>query len=242
MSSNREKIAELNESFATLELPDALSKLRELFSGKVTLSSSLGPEDQVITDSIFCNDLDIDIFTLDTGRLFAESYDVLDKTVRKYEQNIQVYYPNTDAIEDYVFKKGINAIYDSTNLRKECCFIRKIEPLNRALEGVEVWITGLRGGQSNYRSNMNLFEWDEERNLIKFNPLLTWSTEDIWHYINIYEVPYNELHKKGFPSIGCQPCTRAIGLHENERAGRWWWEEEDKKECGLHATEKQKSA
>ncbi len=127
-------------------------------------------------------------------------------------------------------------------LRKTCCYIRKIEPLNRALENVDIWVTGIRAEQSGYRAGMKHFEWDSERELIKFNPLLNWSTSDVWEYINKYSVPYNELHRKGFPSIGCQPCTRAIGLHEDERAGRWWWEDADKKECGLHGKSQAKSA
>ena len=240
--SNDTNIQQLNEEFANLSLSEALKEVRKRFSGKVTLSSSLGPEDQVITDAIFRHELDIEVFTLDTGRLFAESYDVLDKTVRKYQKDIKVYYPKHEDVEKYVSINGINAVYDSQSLRKECCTIRKIEPLNRALKDASVWITGLRGNQSSYRSSMGLFEWDADRKLLKFNPLLLWSTEEIWHYINSFDVPYNELHKKGFPSIGCQPCTRAIGLHEDERSGRWWWEDADKKECGLHAKDDQKQA
>lgn len=235
-------IQQLNDDFANLNLSDALKEVRKRFNGKITLSSSLGPEDQVITDAIFRNNIDIDVFTLDTGRLFAETYDVLDQTTRKYQKDIHVYYPKHEAVEKYVTSNGINAVYDSQTLRKECCTIRKIEPLNRALKGASIWMTGLRGTQSSYRSEMNLFEWDEARELLKFNPLLAWSTEEIWHYINSFDVPYNTLHKKGFPSIGCQPCTRAIGLHEDERSGRWWWEGADKKECGLHARDDQKQA
>ncbi|KAG1682767.1 Sulfite reductase [NADPH] flavoprotein alpha-component [Nymphon striatum] len=242
MTISKETLAHLNDAYSKLELVEGLKILTKTFNGKLSLSSSLGPEDQVITDAIFRNDIDIDVFSLDTGRLFAESYKVLDDTIRKYNKEIQVYYPKHDEVQQYVSTQGINALYDSVEQRKECCYIRKIEPLNRALEGVEVWVTGLRGSQSDYRSNMNYFEWDEERNLIKFNPLLAWSTEEIWHYINAFEVPYNELHQKGFPSIGCQPCTRAIGLHEHERAGRWWWEDIDKKECGLHASDKKETA
>lgn len=232
-------IDQLNKDFESLNLEQALKKVAEVFKGKqVSLSSSLGPEDQVITDGIFRNDLPFDVFTLDTGRLFSESYDVLDETTRKYNKKIAAYYPRNEPLEEFVLHNGINAIYDSIKQRKDCCYIRKIEPLNRALETVDVWITGLRGAQSAYRSEMNFFEIDHERNLIKFNPLLNWSTDEIWYYINQHEVPFNALHKKGFPSIGCQPCTRAIGLHEDERSGRWWWEDADKKECGLHTSQK----
>lgn len=242
MSFKPKAIEKLNQDFAALNLQQGLQKLTEIFTGKITFSSSLGPEDQVITDAIFNNNLDIEVFTLDTGRLFSESYDVLDETTRKYKKEIKVYYPRHEPLEKYVATKGINAIYNSINERKECCYIRKIEPLNRALKDADVWVTGLRGAQSDYRSKMNFFEWDQERRLIKFNPLIAYSTEEIWHTINANDIPYNKLHKKGYPSIGCQPCTRAIGLHEDERSGRWWWEDADKKECGLHASDKQKSA
>ncbi len=242
MILNKEQINQLNEDAKDLTLEQSLKLVADLFKGKkVSLSSSLGPEDQVITDAIFKNDLPFEVFSLDTGRLFSETYDVLDETVRKYEKPIQVYFPKHEELQEFVLNKGINALYDSIENRKECCYLRKIEPLNRALESVDIWITGLRGGQSTYRDNMNIFEVDFDRDLIKFNPLINWSTEEIWYYINQNEVPYNKLHKKGFPSIGCQPCTRAIGLHENERAGRWWWEDADKKECGLHTSEKKQA-
>lgn len=211
-----------------------LRTLCEHFPGEIRFSSSLGPEDQVITDAIFRHAPLIEIFTLDTGRLFPETYSVLDETQKKYQQPIKIYYPQQEKLQDFVSHQGINAFYESVNARKSCCSIRKIEPLNRALAGTDVWISGIRAQQSNYRSEMNYFEWDDERNLVKFNPLLNWTTDSVWRYINTHEVPYNALHSKGFPSIGCQPCTRAIGLHENERAGRWWWEQENTKECGLH--------
>ncbi len=229
-----ERIRMLNASFSTLDFVQGLHALCEAQGGKIVFSSSLGPEDQVITDAIFRNRLPIEIFTLDTGRLFSETYDVLDETLKKYQQPIKVYYPEQEALQKFVSTQGINAFYKDINARKNCCQIRKIEPLNRALEGADIWITGIRSEQSTYRSGMEFFEWDADRKLSKYNPLLDWSTEEVWHYINAQEVPYNVLHKKGFPSIGCQPCTRAIGLHENERSGRWWWEETDKKECGLH--------
>ncbi len=242
MTLNTETITQLNQDFAELNLAAGLQKVTELFSGRITFSSSLGPEDQVITDAIFRKGLNIDVFTLDTGRLFAESYDVLDQTTRQYNKPIDVYYPQHEPLQEYVVLQGINALYDSVEQRKECCYLRKIEPLNRALQGAQVWVTGLRSTQSDFRSKMNFFEWDDERQLVKFNPLIAWTTEEIWHHVNSYDVPYNTLHKKGFPSIGCQPCTRAIGLHEDERAGRWWWEDEAEKECGLHAGDQLKRA
>ena len=227
------EIRALNEEFAQYELAEALRALRQRFRRKITLSSSLGLEDQVITDAIFSQRLAIEVFTLDTGRQFPENYTTLAATTKRYGHSIRVLYPNTEAIEQYVSNKGINALYDFVADRKECCAIRKIEPLNRALQGVEVWITGLRAAQSAYRSDMQLFEWDKARQLVKFNPLLHWSLAEVHGYIADHEVPYNPLHDQGFPSIGCQPCTRAVAQGEDERAGRWWWETANQ-ECGLH--------
>jgi phosphoadenosine phosphosulfate reductase len=207
--------------------------LRQRFDGKITFSTSLGLEDQVITDAIFRNGLDIEVFTLDTGRNFKETYDTLDATRKKYGQTIKTYYPETAAIEHYVTIKGINAIYESVENRKECCTIRKIEPLNRALKGAQVWITGLRAAQSSFRADMGLFENDAQRDLVKFNPLLNTTTAQLWGYIRQHDIPFNPLHEQGFPSIGCAPCTRAITEGEDERAGRWWWESHNQ-ECGLH--------
>lgn len=234
MTDKQKRVDELNEAFADLSLAGALKLLRDSFDGKIRFSTSLGLEDQVISDAIFANDIDIEVFTLDTGRNFPETYTALEETQRKYGKTIKTYYPQTDDIEAYATVHGINAVYDSVELRKQCCHIRKIEPLNRALQGTEVWITGLRAAQSAYRAGMGLFEYDEGRDLIKFQPVLNWSTQELWDYIEANEVPYNKLHKEGFPSIGCAPCTRAIADGEDERAGRWWWEQVDKKECGLH--------
>lgn len=234
---DKPKFDALNEQFKTLDLNDSFKLLLKSFSGSIRFSSSLGPEDQVITHEIFANNLPIDIFTLDTGRLFNESYELLDKTTRKYKKSIKVFYPINEPLQEFIEDEGINGIYDSIENRKQCCYLRKIEPLNRALKGTNVWVTGLRGTQSQYRAQMNFLEWDEDREMVKFNPLIHYTNDDIWHRINALDIPYNELHKKGFPSIGCQPCTRSIGLHEDERSGRWWWEAADKKECGLHANE-----
>jgi phosphoadenosine phosphosulfate reductase len=233
MTLNPAELNSLNAEFAHYELAAALKALRQRFTGPIAFSSSLGLEDQVITDAIFSQDLAIDIFTLDTGRQFPENYATLEATTKQYGKPLRVLYPNTEAIEHYVSTQGINALYESVANRKACCAIRKIEPLNRALQGVEVWITGLRSAQSAYRSDMQFFEWDSARNLLKFNPLLHWSLKNVRTYIAEHHVPYNPLHDQGFPSIGCQPCTRAITVGEDERAGRWWWESANQ-ECGLH--------
>jgi phosphoadenosine phosphosulfate reductase len=198
-------------------------------------SSSLGQEDQVLTDAIFKNNLPVTIFTIDTGRLFNETYELLDRTNARYKKNIQVYFPEAADVEEFVVNKGINSFYESVDNRKECCHIRKVKPLNRALKGAAVWITGLRAEQSNNRHDMPMIEWSEEKMLYKFNPLIKWTYADMMDYINKFNVPYNRLHDKGFISIGCAPCTRAIEPGEDARAGRWWWET-SQKECGLHET------
>lgn len=223
----------LEAAFAGLPLAGALQALRAHFTGRIAFSTSLGLEDQVITDAIFRQDLDVDVFTLDTGRNFKETYDTLAATVQHYGKPIRAVYPQTEAIEQYVSVKGINAFYESVENRKSCCYIRKIEPLNRALAGAEVWISGVRAAQSDFRANMQLFEWDEQRQLLKFNPLLAWKSKDLWAYVHEHGVPYNALHDRHFPSIGCAPCTRAVAVGEDERAGRWWWESHNQ-ECGLH--------
>jgi phosphoadenosine phosphosulfate reductase len=207
------------------------------FEGKAGLASSLGAEDQVLTDMISKIDKTTKIFTLDTGRVFPETYTVLDETNKKYGINIEIYFPEKTQVEEMVKLKGINLFYDSIENRKLCCNIRKIEPLKRALKDIDVWITGLRKDQSVTRFFTPLVEWDEGNKVIKVNPLLKWTEKDVWKYIRENEVPYNKLHDKGFPSIGCQPCTRAIEKGEDVRAGRWWWELPEHKECGLHVKE-----
>jgi len=177
--------------------------------------------------------LDIKIFTLDTGRLFQETYDVLDLTQKKYDVSIHAFFPQTAAVEKLITEKGPNSFYDSVENRKECCRIRKIEPLKRALSGASVWITGVRAEQSENRGAMKLVEWDEPHQVIKYNPLLSWTEKEVLDFIEVNKVPVNTLHKKGYPSIGCAPCTRAIMPGEDLRAGRWWWESSSK-ECGLH--------
>jgi phosphoadenosine phosphosulfate reductase len=215
-------------------LPGAIKRVAELFPGQVVFSSSLGQEDQVITDIIFKNDLPVKIFTIDTGRLFNETYELLDRTTARYKKPVQVYFPEASDVEDFITTKGINSFYESVDNRKACCHIRKVKPLNRALQGAKVWITGLRAEQSNNRHDMPMIEWMEDRQLYKFNPLIRWTYDEMMDYINKYNVPYNRLHDKGFISIGCAPCTRAVEPGEDARAGRWWWEV-SQKECGLHA-------
>lgn len=220
--------------FEGLSALDALQKSSSL-SSKVVFSTSFGKEDQVITHLIVSNQLPISIFTLDTGRLFEETYAVFDRTLQKYNCAIQVYTPNQATLEALVSEKGPYSFYQSVENRKECCGIRKIEPLKRALNGAEIWITGLRKEQSANRQQMKAVEWDEGNNLIKIHPLFDWTQVEVDAYIQEHKIPVNSLHKKGFPSIGCSSCTRAIQPGEDERAGRWWWED-SKKECGLHQT------
>lgn len=226
-----------NEQIKEMEgsaVSDAIRLVTEWFPGGVVFSSSLGQEDQVLTDIIFKNNLPVKIFTIDTGRLFNESYELLDRVTARYKKPVYVYFPEAADVEEFVAKKGVNSFYESVDNRKECCHIRKVKPLNRALKGAKVWITGLRAGQSANRQDMPMIEWSEEKQLYKFNPLINWSYDDMIDYITKYYVPYNRLHDKGFISIGCAPCTRAIEPGEDARAGRWWWET-SQKECGLHS-------
>ena len=227
---------ELIQEVEGSSVSEAVKLVAELFPGQVVFSSSLGQEDQVLTDIIFKNNLPVKIFTIDTGRLFNETYELLDRTIARYKQPIHVYFPDAGDVESFVVEKGINSFYESVVNRKECCFIRKVKPLNRALKGAQVWITGLRSEQSDNRKSMSMIEWDENRELYKFNPLINWSFEEVLKYLKENQVPYNPLHDKGFISIGCAPCTRAIEPGEDPRAGRWWWET-SKKECGLHVQE-----
>ncbi|MDO8998260.1 MAG: phosphoadenylyl-sulfate reductase [Bacteroidota bacterium] len=213
---------------------ESLAMLAKEFSGKIVFSTSLGYEDQVITHFIFSNNLPIEIFTLDTGRLFNETYSVLSSTLERYKKPITVMYPQTNQLEKLVSNKGPNSFYESLDNRKECCYIRKVEPLKRALKGNRIWITGIRADQSGNRQDMPSLEWDEANQIIKFHPILNWNLTEVKKYINENNIPYNSLHDKGFVSIGCAPCTRAIKDGEDFRAGRWWWEQNDKKECGLH--------
>ena len=216
-----------------LSLAESLKLVAGLYPGEVVFSTSLGQEDQVLTDAIARNNIPIRIFTLDTGRLFNEAYELIERTNARYRINMQVCFPDASDVEAYVSQNGVNGFYESVQNRKDCCYIRKVKPLNRALQGAKIWITGLRAGQSANRVDMQILEWDEDRQLCKFNPLINWTYEEMIQYIKENNVPYNPLHDKGFISIGCAPCTRAIEPGEDARAGRWWWET-SQKECGLH--------
>ena len=213
---------------------ESLSLLAKAYEGEVVFSTSLGYEDQVISNFIFSNKLPIEIFTLDTGRLFNETYSVLNSTLDRYKTPIKVMYPQTESLEKLVTEKGPISFYESIENRKECCHIRKVEPLKRALKNKKIWVTGIRAEQSADRNHISNLEWDEANQIIKFHPIIGWTLEEVKAYIFKHNIPYNSLHDKGFVSIGCAPCTRAIKEGEDFRAGRWWWEDNNKKECGLH--------
>jgi phosphoadenosine phosphosulfate reductase len=221
------------EKTKDFSIENTFSFLANEYKDKVVFSSSFGQEDQVITALIAKNKVAIKIFTLDTGRLFQETYDVFHKTIGKYKIPIKVYFPESRAVEELLNEKGPNSFYESVDNRKECCFIRKVAPLTKALKGNLIWITGLRAEQSENRNDLPLFEYDEKFEIIKFNPLLNWTLKEVEDYLEKNNVPQNALHKQGFVSIGCAPCTRAISEEEDIRAGRWWWESSHK-ECGLH--------
>lgn len=225
-----EELAHLNSLSASAGLDWVSSRFKQ-----VRFSTSLGEEDQAITHLVATRQLPISVFTLDTGRMFQETYDLLHLTRLHYKIPVQVYFPDARQVEDYVQQNGINGFYDSVENRKQCCHIRKVVPLTRALQGAEVWITGLRQSQSANRGSMQRAVWDEEYKLIKYNPIFDWTDDQLHEFINANKIPVNTLHKKGYSSIGCAPCTRAIMPGEDARAGRWWWES-SAKECGLHAT------
>jgi phosphoadenosine phosphosulfate reductase len=227
-------IGELNQQFKDQPVADVLRFFIRNYRDKLGFSTSLGAEDQVITQIIAGIDPGIYMFTLDTGRMFPETYDLLDATQKRYNVHIKAFFPEQKAVEKMVNGKGINLFYESIENRKLCCNIRKIEPLKRALENIDFWISGLRREQSVTREDLSLIGWDNLNHKIKINPLIDWKSEDLWDYIRENNIPYNPLHDRGFPSIGCQPCTRAIEAGEDIRAGRWWWENPDMKECGLH--------
>lgn len=223
----------LLEKTKDFSIEETFAFLASEYKDKVVFSTSFGQEDQVITAIIAKTEAPITIFTLDTGRLFQETYDVFHRTQKKYKTPIKVYFPEAKAVEELLEKKGPNSFFESVENRKECCFIRKVVPLKKALAGNKIWITGLRAEQSENRSDLHLFEYDANFDLVKFNPLLKWTLEEVQKYIDDNNVPQNSLHKKGFVSIGCAPCTRAIAEGEDIRAGRWYWEQSHK-ECGLH--------
>ena len=229
-----DRLQQLTNIFIAHPIDEALKRSTELFgANRVRFSSSLGQEDQVLTDIIARNQIPIKIFTIDTGRLFNETYETLEKTRARYKLDIDIVFPQTEAVQRMVNEHGPNLFYESISHRQACCNVRKVEPLNRALNGAAVWITGLRASQTDHRKNIPVVEWLDDKEVYKINPLLHWSLDQVLHYLAIFSVPYNSLHDKGFVSIGCAPCTRAITEGEDPRAGRWWWEKSHK-ECGLH--------
>lgn len=215
-------------------LEEQLEVLAATFPGKIVFTTSFGMEDQVITDMVSRNNIQIEIITIDTGRLFPQTYKVFNETIKKYNNKITVYYTDYLLVESMMTEKGPYSFYYSRENRLECCRLRKVLPLKRALEGRCLWISGIRANQSENRSNMEIIEYDHVNNLHKFYPLFDWSFEDVKSYIKKNHVPYNVLHDQGFVSIGCEPCTRAINEGDDFRAGRWWWETDGKKECGFH--------
>ncbi|WP_256010920.1 phosphoadenylyl-sulfate reductase [Desertivirga xinjiangensis] len=231
----KNKMTEVSVKLSSLPPEEALALLAQEFAGKIILSTSFSWEDQVISHMVLSQRLPIKIFTLDTGRLFSETYYVWSRTNEMYNTTVEAYYPNAGLLEEFVTQKGPNSFYESVENRKGCCYIRKVEPLQRALRGNDLWITGLRAEHSPERGDLPMIEFDETNNIIKFHPLLHWSTDEVKAFINKNGIPYNTLHDKGFVSIGCQPCTRAIMPGDDFRAGRWWWEDKTSKECGLHA-------
>ena len=228
------KLKELNDQLAGKTTDERLEILASAFKGKIIFTTSFGIEDQVITHKIFTNNLDIKVVTLDTGRLFPETYEVFSQTTLKYKKKINVYFPDYISVEELVTEKGPFSFFNSRENREECCKIRKVVPLSRALAGMECWISGIRASQSDNRGNMSDLEYDPDKKLFKFHPLFDWSFEEVENFIKENNVPYNELHDKGYLSIGCEPCTRAVIKGQDFRSGRWWWENDGPKECGCH--------
>ena len=227
-------IRDLNERFRDASAQEVVGYFLKAYQGRIALSSSLSIEDQTLTDIIVTQDKNTRIFTLDTGRLFPETYQLIEKTNMTYGIKIEVFFPDYHEVQRMVREEGINLFYNSVESRHRCCQIRKLEPLKRAFQGLDVWICGLRREQSITRQDMQVVEWDEMHQLIKVNPLISWTEQQVWDYIKMHSVPYNKLHDRGYPSIGCEPCTRAVQQGEDVRSGRWWWESPDHRECGLH--------
>jgi phosphoadenosine phosphosulfate reductase len=228
------RVEQLNKQFQNSSAQEVLEYLLTKTDKKVALSSSFGAEDQVLSDIMLKIDKNANIFTLDTGRLPYETYSVMDETNLKYGIKVNVFFPKDEDVEELYKAQGINGFYESVENRKNCCYVRKIAPLKRALNGLDIWVTGLRSSQSVTREGMRMFEMDAANNVIKVNPLINWSESNVWDYIKSHKVPYNKLHDLGYPSIGCAPCTRAVKEGEDIRSGRWWWENPEHKECGLH--------
>lgn len=234
MVAIRENLELWREQLAGSGAAEVLSWAAAKFPGTVVLAFSMGLEDQVLLSMIAERQLCVPIFTLDTGRLFPETLDLIPRTEKRYGIRIDVFYPDTGAVEDLANTHGLDVHRKSIALRHACCGVRKLEPLRRALSGRSAWICGLRNGQAATRSTVDVLEWDESRDMLKINPLAGWSEDDVWTYVREHDVPYNPLHDAGFPSIGCACCTRAVEAGEDIRSGRWWWEESEQRECGLH--------
>lgn len=233
-STKEHSLVLLQQATNTSDIITALRNIVDAFPGGVIFSTSFSWEDQAISHIIFTEQLPITVFTLDTGRMFPETYSTWSSTLERYKTPITAYYPDAAALQDFVADKGPNNFYESVENRKQCCYIRKVEPLQRALQDKQVWITGIRAAHSPNRTDMTSIEWDGSNAIAKYHPLLNWSTDELQSFIRQYNIPYNPLHDRGFVSIGCAPCTRAIKPGEDFRAGRWWWEDASKKECGLH--------
>jgi phosphoadenosine phosphosulfate reductase len=229
-----EQISGYNKELYNASPEEVISFFLRTYPGKTAFATSLSLEDQVILQMLSVINQPVYCFTLDTGRLFQETYDLLDLTVNKYKIPIHTIFPDSAAVEKMVLEKGINLFYESVENRKLCCNIRKVASMQRALKGKKVWISGLRKEQAVTRKDMDLVEWDESNGKIKVNPLVRWTEEDVWNRIHLLGIPYNPLHDIGYPSIGCLPCTRAIQPGEDYRSGRWWWELPEHKECGIH--------
>ncbi|GAA4363273.1 phosphoadenylyl-sulfate reductase [Hymenobacter saemangeumensis] len=229
-------VDDLRRQLAGRTAAETLAFVAEAFPGKAVFSTSFGLEDQIITHLIFSQDLPIQVFTLDTGRNFQETYSTWNKTLLKYEKPIVPYFPRQDSLEQLLQAKGPNSFYASVEARKECCSIRKLEPLARALDGQQLWLTGIRAEQSANRQHMHAAEWDAGHQLAKVHPLFDWTWDQCQDFARAHAIPVNPLHQQGFVSIGCAPCTRAVAAGEDFRAGRWWWEDQSAKECGLHST------
>lgn len=228
------QLGEYREQTAGMQAAQLLEWAGRTFADEVTIASSLGVEDQVLVHLVSNLGLPLEVFTLDTGRLFNESYDLIARNALELGVRVRPYFPDAARVEAMVGEHGVNLFYESVELRKRCCHVRKVEPLHRALAGKRAWITGLRRTQSVTRSSLDTVEWDEQNGLYKLNPLADWSDDEVWDYLRSHEVPYNRLHDRGFPSIGCAPCTRAVAPGADPRSGRWWWEQPQQRECGLH--------
>ena len=233
----KDQLQDITDQTRGLGAESLLAYVAKRFGGRVALGSSFGAEDQVLADMLARVAPGVRIFTLDTGRLPQETYDLIDATRKRYGVKVEVLFPDRADVEALVGRGGVNLFYGSVENRKACCHVRKVIPLRRKLATLDVWITGLRREQSITRQEIAAVEWDEAHGLVKVNPLTDWSAQKVWDYIRSHDVPYSALHDRGYPSIGCAPCTRPVAAGEDPRAGRWWWEEPHHKECGLHVVD-----